>query len=257
MPCWNASQYLKFQKQRTQPAIDLVNRIPVRDPKKILDVGCGPGNSTRVLKDMFPGALVIGIDNSENMLEKARADHPDIEFRLCDAGGDLSMLGADYDIVFSNACLQWVPNHGEVIGRLMGLLKKGGVLAVQVPNNFSEPIHKIIQEASSSGPWNGYFPEKRVFHTLSPGEYFDILAGITPDFEIWETIYYHVMESHESIMEWYRGTGLRPYLDALPDGKRDEFEEEVLQRVVEAYPRQKNGKIIFRFPRLFFMAAAR
>jgi len=257
MPDWNASQYLKFEKQRTQPAIDLANRIGLTNPVRILDVGCGPGNSSRVLKDKYIQARVIGIDNSENMLEKARADHPDIEFRLCDASGDLSELGEGYDIVFSNACLQWVPDHERLLGRLMGLLRKGGVLAVQVPYNWSEPIHIIIVEISKTDRWNDYFPEKRIFHTLTPGEYFDILSGLTPDFEIWETTYYHVMESHEAILEWYRGTGLRPYLDALPDGKKSEFEKEVMDRLIEAYPKQKNGEIIFRFPRLFFTAVAR
>lgn len=257
MTDWNAEQYLKFERQRTQPAIDLANRIFLKEPEKILDVGCGPGNSSRVLKDRFPAARVIGIDNSQNMLKKAMASHPDIEFRLFDAGSDLSGLGECFDIVFSNACLQWIPNHGQLIVRLMSILIKGGVLAVQIPYNFSEPIHEIIREVSSSDRWAGYFHGKRVFHTLSPGGYFDILAGITPDFEIWETTYYHVMQSHESIMEWYRGTGLRPYLDALPVQKRAEFEQEIFERLVKAYPKQRNGEIIFRFPRLFFMAVAR
>jgi len=257
MADWNAYQYLKFGRQRTQPAIDLVCRIGLKYPEKILDVGCGPGNSTRVLKERFVNALVTGIDNSDNMIEKARADHPDIDFRLCDISGDLEELDNDYDIVFSNACIQWVPNHKLLLGKLMGLLKKNGVLAVQIPYNESEPIHIIIGEISSSARWKGYFPEKRIFHTLSSGEYFDVLSDITPDFEIWETTYYHVMESHESIMEWYRSTGLRPYLDVLPDEKKAAFEKEVMGRLMEAYPRQKNGEIIFRFPRLFFTAVAR
>lgn len=259
MSDWNALQYLKFQKQRTQPAIDLACRIKLDDPEKILDVGCGPGNSTRVLKDRFVHARVTGIDNSENMIAKARADHPDMDFRLCDVSGDLAGLDCDYDIVFSNACLQWVPNHPALIRKLMGLLKKNGVLAVQIPYNASEPIHRIIDEISSSVRWKEYFPQRRVFHTLSSGEYFDILSDITPDFDIWKTTYYHAMKSHDDIMEWYRGTGLRlrPYLEVLSEAKRAEFEQEVRSRLVEAYPRQKNGEIIFRFPRLFFTAVAR
>ena len=149
MADWNAYQYLKFGRQRTQPAIDLVCRIGLKYPEKILDVGCGPGNSTRVLKERFVNALVTGIDNSDNMIEKARADHPDIDFRLCDISGDLEELDNDYDIVFSNACIQWVPNHKLLLGKLMGLLKKNGVLAVQIPYNASEPIHIIIGEISS------------------------------------------------------------------------------------------------------------
>lgn len=257
MPSWDASQYLKFQSQRTQPAIDLVNRIRLSNPERILDVGCGPGNSTRVLKDRFSHARVIGIDNSENMIEKAKADHPDMEFRLCDVSGDLAELEGDYDIVFSNACLQWVPNHHQLLKKLMDLLRKNGVLAVQIPYNMREPIHRILEELSASAGWRAYFPQERVYNTLTPEEYFDILADITPEFDIWETTYYHVMQSHESIMDWYRGTGLRPYLDALPEEKKADFEQEVLQRVMAAYPKQKNGEIIFRFPRLFFTAVAR
>jgi len=136
-------------------------------PERILDVGCGPGNSTRVLKDRFSHARVIGIDNSENMIEKAKADHPDMEFRLCDVSGDLAELEGDYDIVFSNACLQWVPNHHQLLKKLMDLLRKNGVLAVQIPYNMREPIHRILEELSASAGWRAYFPQERVYNTLT------------------------------------------------------------------------------------------
>mgnify|MGYP001231176557 CR=1 FL=1 len=254
MADWNSTQYLKFERERTQPAIDLVNRIGLENPKKILDVGCGPGNSTAVLAKKFPDAYILGIDNSENMISAARKNHPDLDFRLCDAGRDLSSLDHDFDIVFSNACIQWVPDHKKLIGELMGLLRKGGVLAVQIPMNFNEPIHRIIREVSTSDKWKGYFPEARNGNTLTQGEYFDILSELTDNFSLWDTVYYHVMKSHSDILEWYRGTGLRPYLNVLDDEKQADFENDVLERIKGSYGVQKNGEIIFRFPRFFFTA---
>lgn len=254
MADWNSTQYLKFERERTQPAIDLVNRIGIENPKKILDVGCGPGNSTAVLAKRFPGAFILGIDNSENMISAARKSYPALDFRLCDAGRDLSSLDHDFGIVFSNACIQWVPDHKKLIRELMGLLRKGGVLAVQVPMNFNEPIHRIIGEVSSSDKWKRFFPETRIYYTLTPGEYFDILSELTDNFTIWETVYYPVMKSYNDILEWYRGTGLRPYLNVLDDEMQADFENDIMERLRKSYPVQKNGEIIFRFPRFFFVA---
>jgi len=254
MADWNSAQYLKFEKERTQPAIDLVNRLNVNNPKRIIDIGCGPGNSTGVLASKFPASYILGIDKSENMISTAKKNYPNLDFKLCDIGSELSSLDKDYDIVFSNACLQWIPNHKRIIKELFNLLKKGGILAVQVPMNFNEPIHKIIREVTTSQKWKGYFALPRIFYTLSPGEYYDILSEISGDVNIWETVYYHIMVSHNDIIEWYRGTGLRPYLDVLNDENKTEFENDIMKRITENYPIQKDGKIIFRFPRLFFTA---
>ncbi|HEY8421629.1 MAG TPA: methyltransferase domain-containing protein [Thermoclostridium sp.] len=251
---WNSKQYLKFKTERTQPAIDLVNRINVDNPGKILDVGCGPGNSTQVLYSKYPNSYILGIDISEEMLNAARKEYPNLDFKICDAGKDLSQLDGDYDIVFSNACIQWIPDHERLLTDMLNLLKKNGVLAVQIPMNFNEPIHKIIEEVTSSEKWKKYFAEQRIFYTLSQSEYYDILSEISGEFCIWETVYYHVMKSHNEILEWYRGTGLRPYLSVLPDNMKKEFEDEIMENLVQRYPRQRNGDIIFRFPRFFFIA---
>lgn len=257
MADWSAAQYLKFKNERTQPAVDLTNRIDHARPKKIIDIGCGPGNSTIVLADRFKDAYILGVDNSENMIERAKADFSGLDFMLCDVNGDLSCLDNDFDVVFSNACIQWIPNHEQLLGKLLGLLKKDGVLAVQIPFNYSEPIQRIIREVSTSEGWRDYFPNPRIFHTLTSREYFDILSGISSDFNIWETTYYHVMKSHHDIIEWYRGTGMRPYLSVLSDEKKIEFERDIYNRLNEYYPKQDNGNIIFRFPRLFFTARPR
>lgn len=220
----------------------------------MIDLGCGPGNSTRVLKNRFPNASVIGADNSKNMVEKARTDNPDLEFITLDISGDLSEMSGKFDVVFSNACLQWLPDHAKLLPGLFELLREGGSLAVQIPMNYDEPIHKIIGRISESAKWSGRFPEKRIFGTLTQSEYFDILSGLTDDFEIWQTTYCHRMPSIESIIEWYRSTGLRTYLAALSEEDGAEFIADISAELEKEYPKQKNGEIIFRFPRFFFIA---
>lgn len=254
MPEWNAKQYTKFLKERTQPAIDLANRINLSAPNKIIDIGCGPGNSTRVLYEKFPKAHIIGADNSENMLNQAKVNNTELDFKLFDANTDFPLLKQKFDVVFSNACIQWIPNHKALIPKMMSILKDGGILAVQTPMNYKEPIHIIISELVSSSKWKNKFAKPRVFYNLTQGEYFDLLSDISSDFSIWETVYCHRMSSHESIMEWYKGTGLRPYLEALNESDALEFENDVYNEVKKAYPVQVNGEIIFRFPRFFFTA---
>lgn len=255
MSDWNARQYLKFKNDRTQPAIDLAARLNCEAPAKALDVGCGPGNSTAVLKARFPKARVIGADFSENMVETAKKDNPELEFIRCDISADIDSLPHDFDIVFSNACLQWVPDHPSLLPQLMSLLKPGGFLAVQIPMNYQEPIHRIIESTVSHSPWTELIPYMRLFHTLSQEQYFDILSDISTDFTLWQTTYLHRLPSHQAIMEWYSSTGLRPYLDAaVTKEARDNFYQEVFRQVQDEYPVQKNGEVIFRFPRFFFIA---
>ncbi len=251
---WSSEQYLKFKAQRTQPAIDLVNRINMNNPKKIIDIGCGPGNSTQVLSSRFPGAYILGVDKSEDMISSAKANYPNLDFEICDIEVELSQLEHNFDIVFSNACIQWVPDHKHLLTNMLSLLNRDGVLAVQIPMNFNEPIHMIIDELATSNKWKDYFIEPRIFYTLTQSEYFNILSEISKDFDIWETVYYHAMKSHDDILEWYRGTGLRPYLDVLSDNKKTEFEADVMENLLQRYPKQKNGDIIFRFLRFFFTA---
>ncbi len=254
MTDWSANQYTKFIKERTQPAIDLANKITLSNPRKIIDIGCGPGNSTRVLADKFNDAYIVGADNSQNMLDKAKSLNPDLNFMLFDASRDFTDIKERFDVVFSNACIQWIPTHRELIKNMMGILNDGGMLAVQTPMNYQEPIHLIIGELIKSRKWKNKFANPRLFHNLTQGEYFDLLSEVTDDFSIWETVYCHRMPSHESIIEWYKGTGLRPYLNELSEHEAEEFEREVYNEVVKAYPIQSNGEIIFRFPRFFFTA---
>lgn len=254
MTKWNAVQYEKFIRERTLPSIDLANRIGISDPREIIDIGCGPGNSTRVLAEKFPNAHITGADNSQNMIDRAKKVNTDLDFILFDAVTDFEKLKPKYDIVFSNACIQWIPDHRTLLRNMMSILKDGGIMAVQTPMNYKEPIHIIIKETVQSGKWKDKFTSPRVFYNLTQSEYFDLLSDIASDFSVWETVYCHRMPSHESIMEWYKGTGLRPYLEALNETDAKEFEKDIFAEVVRAYPKQANGEIIFRFPRFFFTA---
>lgn len=253
MSDWNSEQYLKFKKDRTQPSIDLANRLYTENPQRIIDIGCGPGNSTAVLKKRYSAAYVLGADFSPNMIEKAKAEYNDIDFMIFDATKDFEKLGDKFDIVFSNACIQWVPNHQKLLKDMMSILNPKGIMAIQVPVNFEEPIHRIITELVTSRKWADHFTP-RIFYTLKENEYFDILSSLTNKFEIWKTIYCHRMPSHQSIIEWYKSTGMKPYLDVLNEDEQEQFIADVMTEIKKEYPVQANGEIMFRFPRLFMLA---
>lgn len=250
MSDWNPEKYLLFKKQRTQPAIDLANRVRDCGAKTIVDIGCGPGNSTAVLKDVFPHANILGIDNSASMISKAKEKYSSLAFSVCSAE---DLTGA-YDLLFSNACLQWIPNHEVLIPQLMRKLTGNGVLAVQMPMNLNEPLFRIIKEVAADSKWNfeNVYFEKN--DTLSPQEYFDLLSSCSSNFELWETVYYHAMPSHEHLIEWVRSTRLRPYLDVLDEKQKTEFENEILTRTRSAYPFTASGEVVLKFRRFFFAA---
>ena len=253
MSQWNSEQYLKFKNQRTQPAIDLAKRITIEQPKNILDIGCGPGNSTFVLKKMFPQAYILGVDNSEDMINKAKETYPNINFQLCDVTTDIDKMDT-YDVIFSNACLQWIPNHKDVIPMLFKKLNKNGILAVQIPMNEQEALFRIMNDVLSEPQWNFSSMNIETNKTLLPEEYFDILSSCTENFDIWETTYYHNMPSVEAMVEWVKGTRLRPYLNALDENSAEKLEAEIIKRASAVYRTQKNGEMIFKFRRFFFVA---
>lgn len=251
MADWNPEKYLLFKKQRTQPAIDLAARAAgCCKPQTIADIGCGPGNSTAVLKSVFPNARILGIDSSEAMIGRAKAEHPDMTFAVCRA----QELTGRYDLLFSNACLQWIPDHDVLIPALMGRLNAGGVLAVQMPRNQSEPLYRIISEVAADPAWHVEHVKAQEREVPSPEEYFDILSRCSSGFELWETTYYHVLPSHEHLVEWVRATRLRPYLEALSGPEKEAFEREILNRARQAYAATESGEVVFRFRRFFFIA---
>lgn len=251
MADWNPEKYLLFQKQRTQPAIDLAMRISGLRPAVIADIGCGPGNSTAVLRSVFPGAeTVLGLDYSVQMIEKARQLHPGLRFEVCPAEG----ITGSYDLLFSNACLQWVPGHRTLLPQLMSHLREGGVLAVQMPANQEEPLYRVIREVAADSRWGFSGRVTETNGLLPPDAYFDILSGCQVRFEMWETVYYHVLPSHAHLLQWVRETRLRPYLAVLGEAEKDAFEQEILTRAKPFYPLTGSGEVVFRFKRFFFTA---
>jgi trans-aconitate 2-methyltransferase len=250
---WNPELYLRFRNERTQPSIDLVSRINIANPGNIIDIGCGPGNSTRVLRDRWPESRITGLDNSPGMIEKAKSDYPGQEWLL----GDASTFSpsSKYSLVFSNATIQWIPDHEKLISRWFGFVEDNGALAVQLPKFRDMPLGLLIEMTSGAPKWKKALSgcaELFTYHDY--GFYYDLLAGKSSSMELWETSYIHQLDSHEAVLEWSRGTGLKPYLDRLSEALKKEFERELLSGISKAYPAGGNGKVLFPFKRLFFIA---
>ncbi len=254
MPRWDANLYLKFASERTQPAIDLVSRISLSNPERIIDLGCGPGNSTAILHQRWPKAEIVGLDNSEEMIAAASNVYPDWIW----IKGDAATWIADkpFDLIFSNAALQWCGNHIELFPRLLKQVSPQGVLAIQMPAHFQSPVHQLMLEIAEGPAWRHQMRQAaKAISVGRPSFYYDILQAHTSRLDIWETEYSHVMESPESILEWIRGTGVRPFLEALKsDQQRRRFEELLLAGLTKVYSPQKDGHILFPFRRLFIVA---
>jgi trans-aconitate 2-methyltransferase len=255
MADWSAQQYLKFEDERTRPPRDLLAQIPLLEPRRIVDVGCGPGNSTELLVKRWPNADVIGIDTSADMLRQARERLPKQTFVEANVAHWVPPDGTD--LLFANAIFQWVPGHLKQLQRLLEKLPPGGVLAVQIPDSLDEPAHVLMREvARGEGPWSKQLSEKaRVRDELPPpGGYYDALSPLCTRIEIWHTIYNHVLEDAAAIVEWVKGTGLRPFLEMLETPERKQYLAEYTARVAGAYLPQADGKVLFRFPRIFIVA---
>lgn len=251
MSDWDSRQYVKFESERTRPATDLISRIDI-NPQKILDIGCGPGNSTNQLCRHFPSAYILGIDSSDDMLARAKSTYKDLTFQKCAVPSELQGLGS-FDLIFSNACLHWIPNHAELLPKLTDKLNGGGMLAVQVPFIQKAAFYQTLNKLLLAEKWKD-LSSITLFHNLSPDEYYDILSEFSSDIKIWETTYYHVLPSHGDIINWYTGSGLRPYLDRLGREEKDVFLRELLKRIEADFPLRADGSVILKMPRLFFTA---
>lgn len=256
MPQWDVGSYLQFAEERTQPAVDLAARIEVAHPRHIIDLGCGPGNSTAVLRRRWPGARVIGLDNSPEMIAAASKSNPEETWVLADAATWTAKIPCD--IVFSSAALQWLPDHGRLFPHLMGQVAPGGVLAVQLPAHHGTTAHHAILQVADDPRWSHLMGTARNAMTReSPHFYYDVLQPLASRLFIWTTEYYHVLDGPRAILEWFRGTGLRPFLAALEDDEqRRHFEDELVEGFSGIYPRQRNGLVLFPFRRLFMLAYA-
>jgi trans-aconitate 2-methyltransferase len=249
---WSPLTYLQFNDERTRAARDLLAQVPLGSARKVVDVGCGPGNSTALLLARFPGTEILGIDSSPAMIAEARRSVPTARFLEADASAWLPP--PDTDLVFANAIYQWIPDHLVLFPRLLACLKPGAVVAVQMPDNVAEPTHQLMREVADDGPW-----AERLCGvarpTLQPvGAFFDALWPASARLDIWHTIYNHALDGPDAIVDWVRGTGLRPFIDPLPPDERAEFLSRYRDRIAEAYPPHAGGKVLLRFPRLFIVA---
>jgi trans-aconitate 2-methyltransferase len=250
MPTWDDQQYLKFVDARTRPAHELLARVPLAEARRVVDLGCGPGNSTALLAARWPAAQITGVDNSPEMLRSARAAAPGLEW----VEADLRTYRADapLDVLFANAVMQWLPDHAQLFPTLLEQVRPGGALAIQMPYNFNEPSHTWMRELE--GPWSTRLAGVRELTRVAPPEfYYDLFAPHAASVDIWQTRYEQVMPDAAAIVEWVRGTGLRPYLEALSETERERYLAGYAGAIERAYPVRSDGKRLFSFPRLFLV----
>lgn len=250
---WNPDLYLKFAAERTRPAADLAARVPAAGVDRIADLGCGPGNSTAVLRARWPDADITGVDNSPDMIAAAQKFDPAGRWVRADLA---TFAETGFDLVFSNAALQWVPDHANLLPRLLGLARPGGVLAVQIPLHHRSLLHKLIADLADRPAWRDRLaPARASLRMESPEFYYDALRPRAAEADVWVTEYHHPMADPSALVQWIKGTGLRPYLDALADDReRTEFVAGLTSSIEAAYHRRADGRLLFPYPRLFVVA---
>jgi trans-aconitate 2-methyltransferase len=254
MPTWDDHQYRKFLDARTRPAAELLMRVPLTAAERVLDLGCGPGNSTALLAQRYPGAHITGVDTSPEMLRAARADQPQLEWVQADAAEYRPT--APLDLSFSNAALHWLPDHATLFPELLACVRPGGAFAVQMPYNFDEPSHRVMREVARTFALDPA-AIRAIAPLGTPERYYDLLAPLCQSVDLWVTRYEQVMADAAAIVEWVKGTGLRPYLEALSETERAPFLAAYGEAIEAAYPTRSDGKRLFSFPRLFMVAVRR
>ena len=254
MADWNPQQYLKFEDERTRPSRDLLAQIPMTDVAKAVDIGCGPGNSTELLVQRWPQAAVIGVDTSADMLRQARERLPGHTFIEANIAHWAPPAGTQ--VLFANAVFQWVPDHIKHMKRLVTGLPPGGVLAVQMPDNLDQPSHIMMREVAFQEPWRKQLAKAAELRDElpKPGVYYDALQPLCSRVEIWHTVYNHALADAAAIVEWVKGTGLRPFVDPLEPPERKAYLAEYTARIAASYLPQADGKVLLRFPRIFIVA---
>ena len=250
---WNPQLYLSFAGPRFRPAVDLLAQVELDRPATVLDLGCGTGSAARLMKQRWPGARVIGVDGSREMLEKARAESVDVEWIEADLESWQPQEPAD--LIYSNAALHWLGNHDALFPRLLESLAPGGQLAVQMPRNYHAPGLRLINETALDGPWRDSLVSIiRPVPVAEPAVYYRLIAPRVARLNLWESEYQQVLEGDNPVADWTKSTWLSPLLAALEEPLRGTFEAEYRRRVAAAYPKEPDGRTLFPFRRLFFVA---
>ena len=250
---WDPGQYLAFAGPRMQPAVDLLGRVHHENPATIVDLGCGPGNITPMLQQRWPDAEITGVDNSDEMLTRARDTVPGVDF----INQDIFTWepSRKFDVLFSNAALQWVKGHEVLFPKVMSLVAPGGVAAIQIPRNFEAPSHTLMTDVINAGPWRELLtPVRHDVPTQRPDYYYDLLSPLVKTLDIWETEYLQVLEGENPVAEYTKGSWLMRFLSYLDEPWKSEFEADYRARVLKAYPQRADGKTLFPFRRQFILA---
>lgn len=253
---WSSQQYSKFEAERNRPIFDLLAHIPTQEVRTAADIGCGPGNSTELLLNKYPQAHITGMDSSENMVEAARKRLPQLQFEVADIGNWTN--NGPFDVILANAALQWVPDHVSLFPNLIGKLNKGGTLAVQMPDNFEEPAHRLMRETAKNGPWASKLANAHLRIDRQSAEwYFGTFRNEVSKLDIWRTVYHHPLQGGAgAVVEWFKGTGLRPFLQPLSEDEQKEFLAQYEEAIGKAYTIFPDGTVLLPFPRLFILATA-
>ncbi|TAN79425.1 MAG: methyltransferase domain-containing protein [Magnetospirillum sp.] len=253
---WDPTVYSAFAQPRLRPALDLLARVEVAAPARVVDLGCGTGNVTRLLAGRWPAATVSGVDSSPEMLATARSGGGGVDYVL----GDMGAWRAEtpVDVLFSNAALHWLDGHGGLFPRLLAMVAPGGALAVQMPHNHSAASHAMMAEAAEAGPWREVLaPLAARVPVFDPSFYYDLLAPLAAALDVWETEYLHVLDGDNPVVAWTMGTALRPLLAAVEGEWRDGFLADYSRRIAAAYAPRPDGRTLLPFRRLFLVARAK
>ena len=255
---WDPSQYLKFAAPRERPALDLLARVPIGNPGRVYDLGCGTGNTTRLLQQRWPKARITGVDNSADMLAVARQASAETKTRypLEYIQGDLAiwMPGDPVDLFYSNAALHWLGNHENLFPKLMRSLMPHGVLAIQMPTGQDQPRLAVLAELAARPQWRDRLVSLLFPKVAAPTEYYDLLAPHSRALDIWQSDYLIVLTGDDPVAEWTRGSSLGPLLAALSEDEAREFYQDYAARMRAAYPKRADGTTLLPFPRIFIVA---
>jgi len=263
-PAWDPQQYSRFEAERDRAALDLLLRLPgdlgpseILDPREIWDLGCGVGQHAAMLKRRHPGAVVRGLDSSPDMLARAQSLGADVDWRQ----GDIADWSpeAPADLILANASLHWLPDHPTLLRRLAEALAPGGVLAIQMPMAHETRHHALMRAVAADGPWAApLVGVETIAPLLSPESYYEVLAETCGEIDIWATTYLHALTGPDAVLEWMKGTALRPFLAALDDpAMRADFLSALGARLCVAFPPRPDGVTLLPFPRLFLVARRR